>query len=273
MSPENSPRLEARTIAITGSGSGMGAATAARLTAAGHRVIGVDLHDAEVIADLGTAAGRAAAVDAVAHAADGRLDAAVTFAGVIGLPSRPGAQVTSVNYFGTVEVMAGLRPLLAAGDNPAAVCISSNSTTVQPRIPVHLVEACNRGDEEEARRIADEVGGIATYAASKMAICRWVRRHAPTDDWIRAGITLNAIAPGYVDTPMTQEGHLDPEMSPMLDMFPVPVGRPGRADEIAALTAFLIGPEARFFCGSVVFCDGGSDAKLRPDDWPAVWNI
>src|ERR1700685_2650662 len=36
---------------------------------------------------------------------------------------------------------------------------------------------------------------------------------------------------------------------------------------------FLLGPQARFFCGSVLFCDGGTDALLRPEDWPARWNL
>jgi hypothetical protein len=34
--------------------------------------------------------------------------------------------------------------------------------------------------------------------------------------------------------------------------------------------AFLLGPDARFFCGSIVFVDGGTDALLRSDDWPAA---
>ena len=59
----------------------------------------------------------------------------------------------------------------------------------------------------------------------------------------------------------------------MLDLLPIPVGRPGRPEEIAALIEFLLGPDAAFFCGSVVFCDGGSDALLRTRDWPAAWDI
>ena len=35
----------------------------------------------------------------------------------------------------------------------------------------------------------------------------------------------------------------------------------------------LLGPDGAFFCGSVVFCDGGSDALLRTNDWPAAWDI
>ena len=46
-----------------------------------------------------------------------------------------------------------------------------------------------------------------------------------------------------------------------------------RAEEIAAVVDLLLSPEGAFFCGSVVFCDGGSDALLRTNDWPAAWDI
>jgi NAD(P)-dependent dehydrogenase (short-subunit alcohol dehydrogenase family) len=45
----------------------------------------------------------------------------------------------------------------------------------------------------------------------------------------------------------------------------VPIGRPGRAEEIAALLEFLLSPAASFFCGSVLFVDGGTDAMLNPE--------
>ena len=104
-----------RTIAITGSASGMGAALSGRLTAAGDRVIGVDLRNADVEADLGTSAGRAQAIERVTELSDGALDGLVTLAGLAGLPERPASLLISVNYFGTVELLAGLRPLLANG--------------------------------------------------------------------------------------------------------------------------------------------------------------
>jgi hypothetical protein len=72
-------------------------------------------------------------------------------------------------------------------------------------------------------------------------------------------------------TAMTDEGKADPTMAPMLDMFPIPLGRAGTADEQAALITFLLGPDAGFFVGSIVFNDGGTDALLRPDDWPQPW--
>jgi len=51
-------------------------------------------------------------------------------------------------------------------------------------------------------------------------------------------------------------------------VFPIPIGRPGRPEEIASLLAYLLSPDAGFFCGSVVFADGGSDAAVRADDYP-----
>jgi NAD(P)-dependent dehydrogenase (short-subunit alcohol dehydrogenase family) len=52
------------------------------------------------------------------------------------------------------------------------------------------------------------------------------------------------------------------------DVFPIPQQRAGRPEEVAGLLAYLLSPQAAFFCGSVVFMDGGSDAALRADDWP-----
>jgi NAD(P)-dependent dehydrogenase (short-subunit alcohol dehydrogenase family) len=247
----------------------MGAATKARLEAAGQRVIGVDLRDADVVADLSTAEGRQAAIDAVAERAGSAIDGLVTWAGVAGLSHLPGGLLASVNYFGSVSLIEGLRPLLAQGDLPAVVAISSNSTTCQPGVPMDLVELCLSGGETAARSAADAAGALATYPATKTAIARWVRRTATGPDWAGAGITMNAVAPGAIETPMLQATREDAVVGKFIDAFPIPVGRKGTADELAAVVAFLLGPDARFLCGSVVFVDGGTDALLRPDDVPA----
>jgi NAD(P)-dependent dehydrogenase (short-subunit alcohol dehydrogenase family) len=266
---------EPRTIVVTGSASGMGAATVTRLVAGGDRVIGVDIRDADVTADLGTADGRAAAVaavtDLVGGAGEGAIDGLVTWAGIPGAAVNPGGLVAAVNYFGTIAVLEGLRPLLARGRSAAAVAISSNSTTVQPGVPLHLVEACLAGDEAAALAVADEVGPIGTYPATKTALAWWCRRHAPTAEWAGSGITLNVVAPGAVETPLLQTIREDPTVGRFIDDFPVPVGRIGTPDDLAGVVAFLLGPDARFICGSVLFADGGTDALLRPDDQPTPW--
>lgn len=257
-----------RTIVVTGSASGMGAATRRHLETDGQRVIGVDLRDAEVTADLATAEGRRGAIDAVTDLAPGRLEGVVTWAGVPGLTDVPGSPLVSVNYFGSIRLLEGLRPLLARGDQPAAVAISSNSTTCQPGVPTSVVDHCLDDDEPGARTAADAAGAIATYPATKLAVARWVRRHATGDDWAGAGITLNVVAPGAIETPMLDATRADATIGQFVDAFPIPVGRKGTAEELAAFVAFLLGPQARFLCGSVLFVDGGTDALLRADDAP-----
>ncbi len=249
----------------------MGAALSGRLTAAGDRVIGVDLRNADVEADLGTPAGRAAAIERVTELSGGALDGLVTLAGLAGLPERPASLLISVNYYGTVELLAGLRPLLANGTDPAAIAISSNSTTCQPGLDEDLIASCLEGDEEATRALAGEGESLSTYPVTKTALSWWVRRQAPTPEWAGAGITLNAVAPGAIETPLLQEGRDHPQVGPMIDAFKAPLGRNGRPDEIASLLEYLLGPNGRFFCGSIVFCDGGMDAQFRADEWPRPW--
>ena len=79
---------------------------------------------------------------------------------------------------------------------------------------------------------------------------------------------LNVVAPGAVETPLLQASREDPVIGHLVDAFPVPVGRKASGDELAAFVQFLLGPDARLFCGSVVFVDGGTDAQLRADDFP-----
>lgn len=98
-----------------------------------------------------------------------------------------------------------------------------------------------------------------------------MRQHAVTDEWAGSGITLNVVAPGAIETPMLQATREDPTVGQFIDAFPIPVGRKGTAAELAAFVAFLLGPEARFFCGSVVYVDGGTDALLRADSQPSPW--
>lgn len=251
------------TIAVTGSASGMGAAIRRRLESAGHTIIGIDLRAADIVADLGTAAGRASAIASVRRSAGGRLDGLVACAGVA-THVEPRSIIVSVNYFGAQVLLAGLRDLLAAGSQPAAVAICSNSAPL-PGMDTPLVPACLAGDEDEARRIALTLDGTAVYAGAKLALTRWVRRNAPTAEWAGAGIRLNAVAPGATMTPMLQAGLDHPDYGEAIRNFKVPLGGFGTPEQIAAMVAFLLGPEAAFCCGSVMFVDGGTDAMFRPD--------
>ena len=250
------------TIAITGAASGIGRATRQRLEKDGHTVIGIDLRDAEVVADLSTEGGRRVLVREVDMACDGVLDGLVVAAGVRG---DDGAPIVSVNYFGAVAALDGLRPLLERGRNPSAVAIASNSASTQPGYPIEVAEWCLADDEPRARQTAAN-DGIGAYAASKLALALWVRRNATSEQWAGAGIRLNAIAPGFVDTPMT-DGMWE-FMGSLGEVYPIPLKRPSTTDEVASLLVYLLSPDAGYFCGSVVVMDGGTEAALRPDDWP-----
>jgi NAD(P)-dependent dehydrogenase (short-subunit alcohol dehydrogenase family) len=230
-------------------------------------VIGVDLRGAEIEADLATQGGRRAVVESVAGV--GPLGGVATFAGVSGFGGRSGSLVVSINFFGTVEVLDALRPQLSLVGG-AAVAISSNSATTAPGISPELVDACLEGDEDRSRSLADAIGGPGAYAASKLALARWVRRRAPRPEWAGAGISLNAIAPGHVETALTEEMLADPETRSIIERTPLPMGAPAAPEEIAAVAGLLLGDDGRFFCGSVLFVDGGTDAHFRADDYPTA---
>ena len=252
----------ARTYVVTGSASGIGRATCERLERDGHRVIDVDLHDASINVDLSGPAGRSALVDEVTAASGGTVDAVVANAGVMGAPEL----CVRVNFFGAVATLESLRPLLLGSDAPRAVATASSSV-LNPTSPA-LIEACLTGDEEAA--VAAATGtGLLGYPSTKRALARWVRRHAPTDDWAGAGIALNAVAPGVVRTPMTAELLASEEMRPIVEeAVPMPLGGHCEPAHVAELISFLASGDMQRLCGQVVFIDGGADAVLRGED---IW--
>ena len=260
------------TYAVTGAASGMGRAVADQLSAAGHTVIDVDIVESTVTADLSTPTGRKAAAAAVLERAGGRLDGAVMAAGLGPAPGRDRARlIAEVNYFGVVDLLDAWRPALAAADRAKVVVFSSNSSTTVPMVPGRAVRGLLEGDVEKVLatlRLFGRQAPTFAYAASKIAVSRWVRRTAVTPDWAGAGIRLNAIAPGAVLTPLLEKQLATPSEAKQIKRFPVPVGGYGDAAQLADWVVFMLSDSADFLCGSVVFVDGGSDAWVRADDWP-----
>ncbi|MGY5309319.1 SDR family oxidoreductase [Nocardia gipuzkoensis] len=257
---------------VTGSASGMGRAVVDKLRGGGHTVVGIDLRDAEIVADLSTVQGRRTAVDGVLAAVDGRLDGAVLAAGVGPVPGaeRP-RLIYEVNYRGVVELLEGWRSALAAATEAKVVVFGSNATTTTPAVPSRAIRSLLAGDVDKALRAVRIFGKNApalAYAASKIAVTRWVRRHAVTARWAGAGIRLNMLAPGAVLTPLLEQQLATPAEAEAIRRFPVPIGGFGDAGDLAEWAVFMLSGSARFLCGSVVFVDGGSDAYFRADDWP-----
>ena len=105
--------------------------------------------------------------------------------------------------------------------------------------------------------------GNTVYASSKVAIARDVRRRVV--EWGGRRVRINAVAPGPFRSPLLQQGLDDPTFGPLIEALPVPTGAIGTPDEVAAVVDFLLGPDASYVHGSIVFVDGGIDAQLRPD--------
>jgi len=249
--------------ALTGGATGIGAAIKQQLLAAGHTLISIDIKDADIIADLSTADGRQQAIKAVRLSATDGLDGLITCAG-LGANVNNGALIASVNYFGTVELVSQLAELLARRQG-SVVLISSNSAPMATEDG--LIKQLLAGEEDNARNTASALSGQASYSSSKQAVARWMRHH--TRDFAAKGIRLNAIAPGYTQTPMTAAVENDPLYRDAIRQFVagIPIGRPGLPDDIANAVLFLLSPAASFICGSVLFVDGGHDASLRPDQF------
>ena len=250
-----------KTAVISGSASGIGAQVRKDLEAQDYSIIGIDLNNAEVIADLSTDSGREQAVLQVLEKCDGKIDRLLLAAGVGGHVD-DGALVAKVNYFGALALLDGFKAALQNA-NGQCVVIGSNSSQMRPVDETPAVIAMMENDEAKAMEIIGDSHGAMVYASSKHALTRAVRRRAA--DWGKAGIRLNVIAPGPTETPMLQGVKDHPTISKSLEMIPIPQNRFASVDEIAGVIGFLFSDTASHVHGSVIYVDGGSDAQVRPD--------
>ncbi|MFJ6567614.1 SDR family oxidoreductase [Streptomyces sp. NPDC091292] len=247
-----------RLYVITGSASGIGLATRQLLESQGHRVIGADLHDAEVIADLSTPEGRTTLVEDVTELSGGRIDAVLAVAGV----DIAGPATAAINYYGAIATMDGLRPLLHESPAPRVAAVSS-ITSVHP-FDQQLLDTLLDGTEEDA--LARAATAPQVYATTKRALSRWIRRHAVDAGWAGAGIPLNAVAPGLVRTELLKRLFEDPETQRRIEAgSPMPLGGPYEPVAAAELLAWLTSETNGHMTGQTIFLDGGADVVLRGD--------
>ena len=260
-----------KTYVVSGAASGIGAATAELLRSQGGRVITVDLHDADVTADLATPAGRSRAVAGVKERTD-VVHGLVPAAGIAGRTGVPGDLLVSVNFFGAIALVRGLHTELVAAEGAGVVLLASNSITGMPGWNAPVAQACLRDDEPLARAEAARVDSVMVYPASKAALAWWARREGVKPEWAGSGVRLNSVAPGATETPMVEQMRADPLLGPAVDAYPTATGRLGRPEEVAAAIGFLLSEPAANIVGAVLFVDGGTDAMLHPVS-PPGWEV
>jgi NAD(P)-dependent dehydrogenase (short-subunit alcohol dehydrogenase family) len=265
-----------RVYVVTGAASGIGAATARYLRERGGRVIACDLHNADVIADLTTAVARAALVEGVRRVSGGAIDAIIANAG-----GGPPQTSLSLNFFGAVATLEGLRPFLAASSAPRAVAVSSVAS-LRPANRA-LSAACLGLGETAALAAAKEaftakMQGDATangtpgeaeaaldlYGAAKRALELWCRRAAVKSEWAGTGIPLNVVALGFFDTPAAAYVLSNPQArAAMGRLAPLRGAYPGRPEEAAAVISWCASPENSQMTGQILFVDGGIECLAR----------
>lgn len=251
------------TYVITGGASGIGKAIAEQLKREGHKTIGVDIQEADIVADLSSSEGRTQAITDIRAATAEGLAGLITCAGLGShVPNNP--LITRVNYFGSIELIEGLREHLAK-HKATVLLVSSNSAPMATN--PEFVDSLLLHDEEKSCAIAEEMQGQPVYSGTKQAVTIWMRRN--TAAYAADGIRMNAIGPGYTQTPLSAAVEDNPTYGDAIKQFiaSIPVGRPGQPQDMADAASFLLGERASFICGAMLFVDGGHDAMMRPDSF------
>ena len=241
-------------FAVTGGASGIGRGVARALAAAGAdiAVLDADGEAAEVVAkELGGVAHRVDVsdmqqVDAV-FAELGALRGLVACAGIsdvtpiVGLGAETWRHVIGVQLDGTFYCLrAAARAMIEAGGAGTIVTTASVNATFGHR-------------------------GLSAYSAAKAGIAMLTKVAAL--EFAQAGIRVNAIAPGIVETGMTAHVIRDPDFVRTWTEG-TPLGRLGRPDDIADVVLFLSSPQSRWMTGQILAVDGGASLRVEPKMFP-----
>ena len=238
-------------VVVTGAASGIGRATTLRAATDGARVIALDL-DAAGLATLGR--------EATDTLAEGRLetitvdvaDAPTVAAAIEALVARAGPVAALVNAAGIGGVGPFLEVDAATWDRVLAVHVGGTVTCTRAVLPGML----RAGRGRIVNVLTDGLWHGRTsvpYTTAKGAILGFTRSLAI--EVAAAGVRVNAVAPGPVDTPMLHAGGPDEVAA---ELATVPIGRALAPDEVAATIAFLLGPGGDAYVGQVLAPNGGT---------------
>lgn len=257
-------------VIITGASGGMGSACARRFAVEGRPLILADLHgDAlEALAGELRAAARIELVTGDVTRRDfreqmitllnGRPVGALIHTAGVSPSMADGRSVFAINFEATRDLVTALLPHFVAGS--AAVLFASNSAQlVQGRLVDGAARKLIAGGMPALARLMLRSPRTA-YPLSKRAVQLYAQEMAPTFGAVGARIV--SLSPGIIDTAMGRlEKKSSPEMERMIGV--TPMGREGRAEEIASVAAFLVSPEASYITGTDILVDGGTVAGIR----------
>jgi NAD(P)-dependent dehydrogenase (short-subunit alcohol dehydrogenase family) len=236
---------------VTGAGSGIGRATAARLAAEGARVACADRDRAAAEATctaIAAAGGAAVAIEAdvTDEAACARMVATAV--------ERLGGITTLVNSAG----VGPQRDLGPSEEFRRIVEINLTGTWLVSHAARGALAASGRGSVTNLASIYGLVGGSRSpgYAGSKGGVTNLTRQLAA--EWAPA-IRVNCVCPGHIETPLTAAFMADPAWrGQMITRYPI--GRFGHVDDVAAAIVYLASAEASFVTGVALPVDGGYTA-------------